>query len=218
MNVHIAICELVRTFEGGQGKVDGIRSYALRGVARLEANSGWDGPSFDDASGPSYSEKRHASDARIWTSVVFVTESSWENMARRLGRLLSPEAPSHEVADDRERVLKSTAFAWYLPVDRDAVRGYGAADHDVLECFLRVENERWPKLRAWLNRCAMVRHLIPALSLTGLYFQGDEGSSTSARPKWSDFLAARRPGTFDDYWISFKARRRVSEGGAKQAW
>jgi hypothetical protein len=198
MNVIISPSVLVRLFHNGDDQ-DALNGFRIGGLARLESRSGYDGPSFDDDSGPSVEAKQYAKTARVPASLHFVRATMWQDRVKSVARC----------ADDFDPMAKASAFALYLPHDQKLVRHYGAPDHDELACWVKVRDEGVPDLVSWLGRSASYPSSLPETTLHGLYFH--RASPIIHRlpgPRWDDFLNAKRAGTFDSYSIAFEAKRR----------
>jgi hypothetical protein len=209
VNVLIATHSVSRTFDVGESTKDrGLQNYSLQGQARLRIREGYDGPSFDDDSGPTFEEKYHAADARIATSVSFVPESFWSAKIDDFMSMTSPrESTTHQ--RDHEAMGKAVAYAWYVPTDEDMVRRYGAPKYDELECYLKVGVDMAAELQAWLDCAASEPKLLPTIDLDGLYFHCDDPViHKMPGPRWEDFLTMKAPGTFESYHVTFRASGR----------
>jgi hypothetical protein len=218
MNVFFSARSLTRWFDvGSEAEERGLQTYTLNGKARLEIREGYDGPSFDDESGPSYPAKRHAVQARIATSIWFVPELLWTaNVESRLSMRVGSDSATREELHDHESMLNSAAYGWYLPVESDLVKGYGAPNHDVLECKLKVPEDQSAELKTWLDRAAAAAHLLPSITLSGLYFQSEHRQRLTRVPLWEEFLKTKRPGTFESYHIRFRGTRNTNLGSVSR--
>jgi hypothetical protein len=197
--VVISPSAVVRNFHNGEDQ-EPLGAYLIKGCARLEARSGYDGPSRDDDSGPSYEVKQHAESARVATWLHFVRASTWDRAA------------GHGASyNDLDEISKACAYALYLPYLPRAAALFehdGAPNHDLLDCWVKVRDEAATALMSWLDRSATSPSLMPEVTLHGLYFHLDKPIfRREPKPPWDDFLHGKRVGTFESYLISFAAER-----------